>query len=85
MVVPDRRIGCGGGDVLAPPTIETSSAGRRCAPVSKPDLPVQSWTSRGEAERRVAVGGQNVGVGDHAIGPAADSDKEVEHRGGSDR
>jgi hypothetical protein len=32
---------------------------------------------RGEAERRVAMGDENVSVRDHAVGPAADADEEV--------
>src|SRR5665213_196192 len=32
-----------------------------------------------EAERRVAIGDQHVGVRDHAVRPAADADEEVEH------
>src|ERR1700682_657283 len=33
----------------------------------------------GEAERRVTIGDQRVGIRDHPVGPAAYADEEVEH------
>jgi len=58
--------------------------GRRCAAglgatshrsPARPPLP----GLRGEAERRVAIGHEHMGISDHAVAPTADADQEIEH------